>query len=151
MRSGYLAGYGIGIPVNWFETTTYIQSQFDLITYFRLNQTYDLGRLATTIGHIGLIMICVKLNFLKGLKLGLAAVGRMALTNYVMHTFISTMVFIMFKQYGQWQRHELYFLVLGTWLFQLVFSPLWLRYFRYGPLEWVWRRLTYGRTFSPSQ
>ena len=145
-----LVGYGIGIPLNWYETTTYIQSQFDLITYFRLNQTYDLGRLATTTGHIGLIMICAKLNFLKGLKRALAAVGKMALSNYVMHTFIAAMVFIVFKQYGQWQRHELYYLVLGIWLFQLVFSPLWLKSFRFGPLEWVWRRLTYGRTFSRS-
>ncbi|MCK5134997.1 MAG: DUF418 domain-containing protein [Bacteroidales bacterium] len=142
-----LLGYGIGIPVNWYETTTYIQSQFDLITYFRLNQTYDLGRLTLTMGHVGLIMICIKLNFLKVLKRAIAAVGRMALTNYVMHSFIATIVFIAFRQYGQWQRYELYYLVAGIWLFQLIFSPLWLKYFRFGPLEWIWRRLTYGRAF----
>ena len=143
-----LMGYGIGLPINWHETSTYINSQYDLITYFKVGQTYDLGRIATAIGHIGLIMICIRLNFLKFLKQALAAVGRMALTNYIMHTFILTIVFIVFKQYGQWQRFELYYLVGGMWLFQLIFSPLWLRYFRFGPLEWIWRRLTYGRSFS---
>ena len=143
-----LFGYGIGIPLNWHETTTYINSQYDLITYFRVGQTYDLGRIANAMGHIGLVMIFIRLNFLNFLKQALAAVGKMALTNYVMHTLILTIVFIVFKQYGQWQRFELYYLVGLTWLFQLMFSPLWLKFFRFGPLEWIWRRLTYGRAFS---
>lgn len=145
-----LLGYGIGIPLNWYETATYMNSQFDLVTYFKVGQTYDLGRIATATGHIGLIMICIKLKFLRVLKLALAAVGKMALTNYIMHTLIATIVFIIFGQYGQWQRHELYYLVIGIWIFQLFFSPIWLKYYRFGPIEWIWRRLTYGPTFSLS-
>ena len=99
------------------------------------------------IGHIGLVMICTKLNFMNVIKKALASVGRMALTNYVMHTFIALIIFILFKQYGQWQRHQLYYLVLAIWLFQLIASSLWLNYFSHGPLEWLWRRLTYGRAF----
>ncbi len=143
-----LLGYGIGIPINWYETSTYINSQYDLITYYKVGQTYDLGRIAMAIGHIGLVMIFIRLNILKFLKRALAAVGRMALTNYVTHTFILTSVFIVLKQYGQWQRIELYYLVASIWIIQLIVSPLWLTYFRYGPLEWIWRRLTYGHTFS---
>ena len=145
-----LIGYGIGIPLNWFESTSYLNSQFDLVTYFRVNQTYDLGRMATTMGHIGLVMICTKLKFLGVLKRALASVGRMALTNYILHTLIATLIFVLCKQYGQWQRHELYYLVTSIWVFQLVFSTLWLKRFRFGPLEWIWRRLTYGRSFSLS-
>ena len=37
------------------------------------------------------------------------------------------------------------FLVLGIWVLQLMISPLWLRFFLYGPLEWLWRSLTYWR------
>jgi uncharacterized protein len=45
--------------------------------------------------------------------------------------------------FGQLQRYQLYYIVLGMWLFSLAVSPIWLRYFRFGPLEWCWRSLTY--------
>jgi uncharacterized protein len=40
---------------------------------------------------------------------------------------------------------ELYYVVAAVWLFQLIFSAVWLRYFRFGPLEWLWRSLTYWK------
>jgi uncharacterized protein len=69
----------------------------------------------------------------------------MALSNYILHTVIATTIFVFFRQYGQWERYQLYFLVLGIWIIQLVASPLWLRYYRFGPLEWLWRWLTYRK------
>jgi len=141
-------GYGAGITVNWLEVSAYIRSDFDLLTYFRISRTFDAGRILVATGHIGLVMIFVKLGILPWLGRALAAVGRMALTNYVMHTVIALLIFIGFRQYGQWQRYQLCFLVGGIWIFQLVASPLYLHRFRYGPLEWVWRRLTYGRGFA---
>jgi uncharacterized protein len=143
-----VAGYGIGIPVNSLEIEPYIRSHFDLLTFFRITRSYDVGRVLIAIGHIGLVMTLVKLGILRWLGSALAAVGRMALTNYVMHTVIAVLIFIGFKQYGQWQRYQLYYLVGGIWVLQLVASPLYLRRFRYGPLEWIWRRLTYGREFA---
>ena len=140
-----LIGYGVGIPVNWHETTAYIADQFSVVSYFQNQQTYDLGRIFTTMGHVGLVMLCTKSNILGFLKRGLAAVGRMALTNYIMHTVITTTIFGIFRQFGHWQRYELYYLLLGIWTFQLIMSPIWLRYFRFGPLEWSWRWLTYGK------
>jgi uncharacterized protein len=47
--------------------------------------------------------------------------------------------------FGELERFELYYVVIAIWLAQLTWSPLWLRYFRFGPLEWLWRLLTYGR------
>jgi len=140
-----LIGYGVGIPVNWFETTTYIADHFSVLSYYRTQQTYEMGRLFTTMGHVGLVMLCMKTRLLGFLKRSLAAVGRMALSNYIMHTVIATTLFGIFRQYGQWQRYELYYLVLAIWISQLILSPLWLRYFRFGPLEWLWRWLTYGK------
>jgi uncharacterized protein len=140
-----LVGYGVGLTVNWFETTSYIESHFSMVSYFKNQQTYDLGRIFTTMGHVGMVMLFAKSNVLGFLKRSLAAVGRMALTNYIMHTVFATTIFGIFKQYGQWQRYELYYLVLGIWLFQLILSPIWLRYFKFGPLEWLWRWLTYGK------
>jgi uncharacterized protein len=140
-----LIGYGVGIPVNWHETASYVAEHFSVVRYYSNMQTYELGRIFTTLGHVGLVMLFTKAPVLGFLKRALAAVGRMALTNYIMHTVIATTLFGIFRQFGQWQRYELYYLVLAIWIFQLVASPLWLRYFRFGPLEWIWRWLTYGK------
>ena len=138
-----IIGYGIGIPVNVWETSTYIRQDYSLITYYELLRTYDIGRVSVMLGHIGLIMLFVKSGLLVPLRKMLRAAGRMALTNYIMQTIMANIVFIGFSQYGLWQRHELYYLVLAIWILQLSFSVIWLKYFRFGPLEWAWRSLTY--------
>lgn len=76
----------------------------------------------------------------------LAAPGRMALTNYLCQTAIGLIVFlgIGFNQAGQWSIQALYLFVGAVYLGQIVFSHLWLSRFQYGPLEWIWRALTYG-------
>lgn len=139
----YDDGYGIGLTVNYLETMAYVHSNFDLIKYYELLKSYDLGRIPTMFGHIGLVMLFCQLHVLSFLKRALAAVGRMALTNYLMHSLIAAVVFVGFRQYGLWQRYELYYLVAVIWLFQLVVSPFWLKYFRFGPVEWLWRSLSY--------
>jgi uncharacterized protein len=77
----------------------------------------------------------------------LAAVGRMAFTNYIAQSIIMTTIFHGgrgFGLFGEVDRNVLWFIVLGIWAVQLIWSPLWLAVFRMGPLEWVWRRLSYG-------
>lgn len=73
------------------------------------------------------------------------AVGRMALSNYLLQTIIANIIFIGFAQYGQLQRYELYYIVLAIWVFQVVSSTIWLKYFAFGPFEWLWRSLTYRK------
>lgn len=77
----------------------------------------------------------------------LAAAGRMAFTNYLMQTIICTTLFYGhgFGLYGYVERWGQFFIVLAIWMLQLFWSPLWLRYFRFGPAEWLWRSLTYLR------
>ena len=77
----------------------------------------------------------------------LAAVGRMALTNYVLQTVAGVLLFsgVGLGWFGALARHQLYFIVAGIWCAQLIVSPLWLRAFRFGPLEWLWRSLAYAR------
>ncbi|MFZ4545233.1 MAG: DUF418 domain-containing protein [Saprospiraceae bacterium] len=79
------------------------------------------------------------------LKLRIAAVGKMALTNYIMHSLICMVVFtgVGFQMFGKLQRYELYFIVFAVWILQLIISPIWLKYYHFGPLEWLWRRLSY--------
>lgn len=140
-----VVGYGLGLPVNWHETMTYHAGQFSVLKYYEVGLTYDLGRLATMTGHIGLIMLFCRSGVLAGFRRALGAVGRMALTNYLSQTLITTTIFVLFRQFGQWERHQLYFLVFGIWAFQLLLSPWWLARFYFGPMEWLWRSLTYWR------
>lgn len=140
-----VAGYGLGLTINWLETKTYVRSGFDLLTFFKVNRSYDLGRVLIAMGHIGTTMLLVRLKVFRRVGVLIAAAGRMALTNYLLQSLIATTLFIGFRQFGQWQRFELGLLAVLIWIFQLTFSYLWLRYFRFGPAEWLWRRLTYGR------
>jgi uncharacterized protein len=54
-------------------------------------------------------------------------------------------LFIGLGWFNQLERHQLYYVVFMIWAAQLVISPLWLRHFRFGPVEWLWRYLTYLR------
>ena len=76
----------------------------------------------------------------------LAAVGRMALSKYLLHSLICLFVFsgAGFSLVGQLERWELYPIVVLIWTFQLLLSPWWLQRYRFGPAEWLWRSLTYG-------
>ncbi|HSF54979.1 MAG TPA: DUF418 domain-containing protein, partial [Algoriphagus sp.] len=83
------------------------------------------------------------------LKQSIAAVGKMALTNYFMHSVICIFVFtgVGFGLFGKLQRYELLYVVFATWIFQLILSPIWLKYYEYGPLEWIWRNLSYQKVY----
>ncbi len=122
-----------------------LNSNFSFLGFSRVNLTHYWSRLFTSMGHVGLIMIFCKLPILRWLKTSLAAVGKMALTNYLMHSVICMIVFtgVGFGMFGKLQRYELYYVVLAIWIFQLIVSPVWLSYFRFGPAEWLWRSLTY--------
>ncbi|SMF67932.1 DUF418 domain-containing protein [Allosphingosinicella indica] len=146
--SVYLAmvaiGYGIGIPVNIIETKHVIDGAFAASAFAEANISYDLGRLPLTMGHLGLLLLFVRLGAIPALRRALAAVGRMALTSYMMQSAICGILFLGLGWYGQLQRHELYYIVAAIWAFQIAFAVLWLARFRFGPMEYVWRWLTYG-------
>ena len=77
----------------------------------------------------------------------LAAVGRMAFTNYFMQTLVCTAIFYGwgFGRFGMVERAGLLGIVVAIWVVQLAYSPVWLRHFRFGPMEWAWRSLTYWK------
>jgi uncharacterized protein len=140
-----LLGYLIGLTVNYYEIQSIIESNFSLLSISKSWITYDLGRVPVAIGHVGAIMLFCKLPILKWLKNSLAAVGKMALTNYVMHSVFAMFIFtgVGFGLFGTFQRFELLYIVFAIWIFQLILSPIWLKYYQYGPLEWIWRNLSY--------
>jgi uncharacterized protein len=142
-----LVGYSIGLAVNYYEVKMILDSNFSLLGFSRSNLTYDLGRVSLAMGHIAAIMLLCKLPVLQWLKTRLAAVGKMALTNYIMHSVIAMFFFTGagFGMFGKLQRHELLYVVFAIWIFQLMISPVWLKYFEFGPIEWVWRNLSYQK------
>jgi uncharacterized protein len=81
------------------------------------------------------------------LQLSLAPVGRMALTNYLLQTVICTSLFFGFGLglYGKVGASQAALIALAIFAAQIVFSRLWLRTFRFGPVEWLWRRATYWK------
>ena len=80
----------------------------------------------------------------------LAPVGRMALTNYLMQTVISVFIFYGygFGHFGRFGATKATLIALAIFVFQILMSALWLKYFSYGPMEWIWRQLTYRRRLS---
>ena len=105
------------------------------------------GSVFVSAGYIGTVMlVCKSLD--RTMILGaLSAVGRMAFTNYILQTVICTTLFYGhgLGLFGQIARTGQILIVFAVWGLQLVLSPLWLRRFRYGPMEWLWRSLAYKR------
>jgi uncharacterized protein len=91
-------------------------------------------------------MLVAKSPVFTALTARLAAVGRMAFTNYLLHTLICTTIFYGHGVglFGRVPRVGQVLVVLGIWAFQLVVSRVWLRDFQFGPVEWLWRSLTYN-------
>ncbi len=146
-----LFGYGMGWPIVAFAANRLIQNDFDVVTLFgSCFQINFFGSLLVALGHIAVVMLIYKAGLFAWLTCRLAAVGRMALTNYLMQSLLCTTFFngYGFGFYGAFDRVQLYGIVVAVWCLQLWYSPLWLRYFRFGPIEWLWRSMTYG-TIQP--
>ena len=92
-------------------------------------------------------MLMCKTGVLRWLTERLGAVGQMAFSNYVMQSIVGALVFTGygFKLYGQLERYQLYYVVAAIWAMQMIVSPVWLKHYRFGPLEWAWRSLTYWK------
>lgn len=105
------------------------------------------GATFASVGYAAALIFCVKRDLFAGLRRRLAAVGQMALTNYLTHSIVTSILFLGwgFGLVGQLDYAAQLLVVLAIWIVQLVVSPIWLRFFRFGPAEWVWRSLTYWK------
>ena len=140
-----LAGYGIGLPMHAYTASQIVTSHFDGVTHAFAVIPYEFGRTVIALAHLSILMMVMKAGLLRWLTSALAAVGQMALTNYVMQSVICVAIFYVFGWHGKLERIDLLYILLVIWAFQLISSPLWLRSFRFGPLEWLWRSLTYWK------
>ena len=139
-------GFLIGLSINAYEVLLITNSNMGIIeTNPFLRITYHFGRLFIALGYLGLIIALIKLRKFSSLRFRLACVGRMALTNYLMHSVIALFIFsgAGLGLLGKFSWSQLYLVVALIWALQLYISPLWLKYFYFGPIEWLWRLLTY--------
>ncbi|MEZ3163302.1 DUF418 domain-containing protein [Halorubrum sp. RMP-47] len=104
------------------------------------------GSLLVAGGYVGLVTLFVRWRGEGLATRALAAVGRTAFTNYLLQTVVATTIFYGhgLGLFGSVSRVEAMAIVVAIWAVQVPLSVLWLRYFRFGPVEWVWRTLTYG-------
>src|SRR5262245_16115054 len=151
-----LIGYGLGLPLViyshyysyiHFPTHEAFLQELEEVPIRWTGLIYPFQRILLVMAHVAAIVLLYKSGFMQGLFRRLEAVGQMAFTNYIMHSVICTLIFFGYglNYFAELEYFQLYFIVIGIWIFQLIISPLWLKFFLYGPLEWVWRSLTYWR------
>jgi uncharacterized protein len=141
-------GYGIGLPLDLALAWLWKRSHFDMVSmYAYMNAPADVVRFSVAAGHVALIMLVCKAGALPAVRSALANVGRMALTNYVLTSVLCTLFFYGhgMGMFARLERYELLWVMVAVWAIIVAFSAAWLRYFRFGPLEWVWRSLTYWK------
>jgi len=141
-----IAGIGLGFLMNYFYLRTQYRLRFDnyLFTQQWKFNYYHIRRVFQTLGYLSLLILLYKVTPIRKTFFSIfVPVGQMAFTNYLMQSIITSLIFYGFGLFATLQRYEAYYVVGGIWLFQIIFSHIWMRYFRFGPFEWVWRSLTY--------
>ncbi|MDF1573840.1 MAG: DUF418 domain-containing protein [Bacteroidales bacterium] len=139
---GLLTGYlltGLGVYLNFRK---HWAMEFSMFPGAQFNY---MGSVAVALGYVGVVMLFSKSGGFRKIKEAISAVGRMAFSNYILMTLICTLLFYGYGLglYGSVERKYQILIVLAIWSLVLIISPLWLKYFRFGPLELIWRRLTY--------
>lgn len=142
-----LAGFGITIPlyvplVMWIQATHFSPVTLSATEAIHLT----LLRPFLSMAWASLVILLVTSGIFTPLAVRLTAAGRMAFSNYLGTSLLTTTFFYGygFGWFGYLSRVELYWVVLVVWAIILLWSKPWLDRFRYGPFEWLWRSLARG-------
>jgi len=143
-----LVGLAIGWTLRYLRiSAVYTATGTDPLAVSFWSMFHSVDRMALTLGYMALIQFVVKMGVLQWLFKGFAAAGRMALSNYLMQSIICAFLFLGFGfgLYGQLRGIEHYYVVLAVMVASILWSVWWLKHYRFGPFEWLWRSLTYGK------
>ena len=136
----------LGIAINYFRYYQWTYTYFEPVMETWKGLLFTFPKEILSVGYI-LVLNGVYQKYLKSAQLTLiSGIGRMALTNYIFQNILQGCLFYGYglSLYNQYARVELLGFVFLIWLIQLIFSWLWLRKYEQGPLESLWRKLTYG-------
>jgi uncharacterized protein len=147
-----LIGYGIGLflRIRFVNSFFYNQQEYENFfeTYSIPTGAYsDIQRVMMTVGHIGLLMLVYRSGAFNWLVKILSKAGQMALSNYLLQSILCGLFFygFGFGMFAKLQIYQNYLFVICVWIICLIFSNIWLHYFKFGPAEWLWRSLTYWK------
>jgi len=143
-----VVGLLAGLPLIYTGVRMNEAAQWDLKYSFFFGVQFNYwGSLLMSTAYVGILMLFCQSAGGGWLKSSLRAVGQMAFTNYLMHTLLCITIFYGpgLGMFAQVNRVGQLGIVLGIWALQLMYSPIWLKNFRFGPFEWLWRSLTYWR------
>lgn len=143
-----IGGLVIGLPANYIMATLKESPGYGRLTMHGLKQTiaYAFGVAPLALAYSSLIALLYLNNGIKKILNVMAPAGKMALSNYIIHTLIGIFAFtglgFAFNPIGPtaWTIFALVVFVI-----QIIFSTIWFRFCNYGPLEWLWRSATYRR------
>ncbi|MEO7264185.1 MAG: DUF418 domain-containing protein [Ferruginibacter sp.] len=143
-----VGGLIIGLPANYLMAFFKEAGGYYKLTMNGMYQTiaYAFGVAPLALAYASFFALIYQIKPIKHLLNSLAPVGKMALTNYIMHTLIGLFVF---TKLGLGVRNmgptAWTIFAICVYIMQIFTSTIWLRYFNYGPLEWLWRSATYGK------
>ncbi|NTS40135.1 DUF418 domain-containing protein [Flavisolibacter sp. BT320] len=145
------------VLLGWFRFHFLAQTLTDYEKYVKgqllpANFFYPIERAATALGYASLVMFLLSYRVFGKLLYVFEAVGKLALTNYLAQTLFCTWLFYGYGlgHYARFGQYNLYFIAAEIVLVQCVFSVIWLRYYNYGPAEWLLRRLSAGKWLPAS-
>jgi uncharacterized protein len=144
-----ILGLATGIPAILYGIYRNQASNWDVRYSFFFGGQYNYwGSLLVSLAYVVLVMLACKSPALKSVRRPFAAAGRMAFTCYLGESLICTTIFYGhgLGLFGSVDRVGQILMTFAVYIFLLIFSTLWLRRFHYGPFEWVWRSLTYGKS-----
>ena len=141
-----ILGLTIGLAGEFFLVWSYHHSNYKIGWMQGGAEIFhNFSSFALCLGYVGTIVVIVRSGLLKWLTYAFSCVGRTALTNYLLQTIVATYIMYWwgFGLFNDVSRPTQLMMVIGIYAVQLVLSVLYLRVFRIGPFEWLWRSLTY--------
>lgn len=144
-------GLLVGLPANFYlaRYMTYFNSDYFGLKTKGLYQTisYALGVAPLAMAYVALFMLSFQTTAGKKILSLLAPAGKMAFSNYLMQSLIGNFVFLGAGLGYMGQVGPVYYTLFGIIVFaaQVIISTVWLKFFNYGPVEWLWRSATYKK------
>ena len=134
-------GFSVGLPLSIYSIYLLVSTDYDPSVLFISNIFNTLSVIPMVLGYTGVLTI-LNLKLRDSISTRLQACGKLAFTNYITQTLFGVF-FIGAFRLDTFSRSELIIFVFLVWIIQIAWSKPILEKFNYGPLEWVWRKLTY--------
>jgi len=147
-RKVWVWSLAIGLPFNVLFVYSYFEQgaevSFHAMTYFVGSV---IGGAAICFFYMTSIVLLTRFESWQKVFHPLRAVGRMALSNYLLQSVVSTLIFYNYGLGLFGQIGPLIWLIIAALIFagQIWLSNVWIKKYRFGPMEWLWRSLTYGK------